>query len=348
MLVLSSHQQALHDEALEICTRLKHDEGMLIEVLQKIDHAKLYKKFQRSSLFKYAVHELKLSEPVAYGFISVARKAKEIPGLKAAIQGGRLSVSKASRIVSALTPQNAAGLVDFAIKHSWEKINHEVARVAPKSRAQDKVKFVSEDLVQVTVTISKTAFDNLKCAEALATQKGKKLAGRGDVVEIALREYVERHDPVRKAKRAAARKVTMDEKKKTFSTSKQALVSNMPEGGNLKFPISISTAEVPKEPKLCVHRVLRSERVKLTAEQKHVVFNRDQGRCTHTNIEGERCGNDRYLHVHHIIPVSHGGGNEPDNLTTLCSSHHDLVHQLSLPLDNQVTWLRSPTARYLA
>jgi hypothetical protein len=24
------------------------------------------------------------------------------------------------------------------------------------------------------------------------------------------------------------------------------------------------------------------------------------------------------------------------------SFHHDLVHQLTLPLDNQVTWLRSP------
>lgn len=28
------------------------------------------------------------------------------------------------------------------------------------------------------------------------------------------------------------------------------------------------------------------------------------------------------------------------------SSHHDLVHQLSLPLEGQVTWLRSPRVSY--
>ena len=35
---------------------------------------------------------------------------------------------------------------------------------------------------------------------------------------------------------------------------------------------------------------------------------------------------DGNLNVHHIIPVSEGGGNEPENLTTLCVKCHRKIH----------------------
>ena len=43
-----------------------------------------------------------------------------------------------------------------------------------------------------------------------------------------------------------------------------------------------------------------------------------------------------------------GGTNAVENLATLCSFHHDLVHQLSLPIEGQVTWLRAGNVRYSA
>jgi 5-methylcytosine-specific restriction endonuclease McrA len=86
----------------------------------------------------------------------------------------------------------------------------------------------------------------------------------------------------------------------------------------------------------------------LSASEKHAVFLRDQGRCTFVNECGERCNVDRWLHVHHIKPVSQGGTNDPANLTVLCSAHHDLVHQLSFALEGQINWLRAPTVAYVA
>lgn len=74
----------------------------------------------------------------------------------------------------------------------------------------------------------------------------------------------------------------------------------------------------------------------LTAAQKHAVAIRDQGKCTHIDLTGRRCNQDRWTDTHHIIPVNKGGTNDPENLTTLCSYHHDLVHQLSLEIDGQV------------
>ncbi|MBI2605974.1 MAG: HNH endonuclease [Deltaproteobacteria bacterium] len=39
-----------------------------------------------------------------------------------------------------------------------------------------------------------------------------------------------------------------------------------------------------------------------------------------------RCEQKRWLQVHHIKPVSLGGGNTLENLTTLCSGHHRMRH----------------------
>ncbi|MGE0528840.1 MAG: HNH endonuclease [Bdellovibrionales bacterium] len=89
-------------------------------------------------------------------------------------------------------------------------------------------------------------------------------------------------------------------------------------------------------------------RVPLTAAQRHEVFARDGGRCTHVDARGRRCPEDKWLHIHHIRPISVGGGNDPSNLTLLCSFHHDLAHQLNLPIMGQVSWLRSPQAPYSA
>lgn len=90
----------------------------------------------------------------------------------------------------------------------------------------------------------------------------------------------------------------------------------------------------------------QSKREPLTAAQKHTVFKRDQGRCTHVDLSGKRCNQDHWIQIHHILPVSLGGSNEPENLTTLCSYHHDLVHQLSFDIEGQMNWLRSPSRIY--
>lgn len=53
---------------------------------------------------------------------------------------------------------------------------------------------------------------------------------------------------------------------------------------------------------------------------------RDGRRCTHVLTNGGRCEVNRDLELHHIIAVSDGGSDHPDNLQTLCSEHHQLRH----------------------
>ena len=59
------------------------------------------------------------------------------------------------------------------------------------------------------------------------------------------------------------------------------------------------------------------------------ILARDLFKCTfceepHTEDITERSN----LHVHHIRPLSRGGGNGPTNLITLCAHCHQWVHHL--------------------
>lgn len=72
---LSSQHQELHQRATELVRERGRVEAELIRVLQELQKQRIYKYFGCTSLFKYAVDILGLSESVAQYFITVARKA---------------------------------------------------------------------------------------------------------------------------------------------------------------------------------------------------------------------------------------------------------------------------------
>src|SRR5690606_12911467 len=82
---VSNIVQSIHKKALEIVQRYKASEVELIDILEKADVHKVQYLLGYSSLFKYATHGLGLSQEVAYIYINVARKSKEVPALKAEI-----------------------------------------------------------------------------------------------------------------------------------------------------------------------------------------------------------------------------------------------------------------------
>lgn len=306
---LTLKEEALHERALSLVRKHKEVEAEIVQVLQEMEHSKIYKKFNQPSLFMYATSTLGLSAPIAYAFIAVARKARVVHQLQAAINSHQLSVAQASRLVSHLKPENADDIIEYSRTHTYRETEAELARRNPMAKVPDKVKFLSEDQVQLTITISKSGLKNLERSVALEAQRGKMLT-KSEAIETALAYYVDRKDPVKKAERVKYRRKSSTE--------------------------------------LCAHRVDRAKnrREPLSAIVRHLVFTRDQGRCTHVDASGVRCNQDRWIDFHHIIPVSRGGGNEPDNLTSLCTFHHDLVHQLSFPIDGQVSWLRSRGRAY--
>jgi 5-methylcytosine-specific restriction endonuclease McrA len=156
---------------------------------------------------------------------------------------------------------------------------------------------LSETIAQLIVNVSTDDMKDFERAVSLEAQRTSGSPSHGEVLRACVQAYLDKHDPIRKAERIRTKYSVRTER-----TSK--------------------TNPIP---------VVYGKRTALPAETEHALNLRDRGKCTWLNSDGDRCNDDRWVHTHHIIPVSHGGSNELANLTTLCSFHHDLVHQLALP-----------------
>lgn len=284
----------IHKKALEVATRYKRAEADLLCVLQEVEVARVFVKLGFTSMFNYCVQALGLTESVAANFVTVARKAREVPVLQSAIQSGSLSVSKARKIAPVLTLENQDEWVEKAKILSTRKLEEEVARVAPREAAPERIKVVAEDRLELRMGISKALQEKLKRVQDLEAQRMGRAVSLEDTLETLLEVYLETKDPVKRAERVLKRKAAND-----------------------------ASASVTGH----VNRVKASEnRERVPAAIRNQVLLRDGGRCTHLDERGERCENHRWVDIHHVLPRSEGGGNSLANLITLCSAHHRMEH----------------------
>jgi len=283
----------------------------------EIDRLQLYRLLGCASLFTYVVSMLGFTEGAAYQLITVTRKAKDIALLKTALEEQRLSVAKASRIASVLSAENASELIEFASRHTSRETDLEVARRAGRDGNERRS----------SLKIPVRVLAKLKHVQSLMGQVGS----FEEMLESLADYYIEREDPVKKAERALAKRAAAAESGPVSSERSEQTESMHSESDCSELVRAKSRAR----PRNSAH----PKRKPLTAHQIHTVNARDGRRCAFIDANGNRCSNERWLHVHHIQSVARGGTNEPENLITLCSRHHQLVHQFS-------HILRAPTHHY--
>jgi len=139
--------QALHEKAQRCADRYRANEAELIGLLQQIDSTQGYQALGYASLHVYVVGALRLSDDQAYQFTRVARKAKEVPELKAALDQGILNVSKARRILSVIEPSPGEWIAKAATLKQRD-LEREVARIVPRSAVIERMKSVAHDVVE--------------------------------------------------------------------------------------------------------------------------------------------------------------------------------------------------------
>ncbi|MCB0391782.1 MAG: HNH endonuclease, partial [Bdellovibrionales bacterium] len=163
-----------------------------------------------------------------------------------------------------------------------------------------------------------------------------------EVFKSLAAEYLEKHDPVRKAERITKKKELIKIKKtsaknsrlknnKKFNSTKIELTKNIKQPATkVELNKNIDLATIKSQP--AINSL--GQRTAIPAEIAHKVHLRDQGQCRHHYPSGERCNTKRWLHLHHKQPVSQGGEHSVENLISLCPAHHELAH---LILENKNT-----------
>jgi 5-methylcytosine-specific restriction endonuclease McrA len=158
----------------------------------------------------------------------------------------------------------------------------------------------------------------LEKAKNLASSKNKANMSMAETIVLALQEFVEKYDPVKKAERQKERQ------QKKESAAQPAENLPVTEVEKKTAPVTAVNPETETEK---TGRDVRDGRETVPAAIVHEVNRRDGGQCAYVSPDGKRCGCSRFLHFHHVKPVAQGGKNTVENLITLCSAHHRLIHE---------------------
>jgi len=296
---LVGENRIIHERALIRAQRYLIAEAELLESIIEIDKSRLYENFGLTYLTPYCVQFLGLSEDVAATFVRVARKTYEVPELKAAIEEGKLTVTKAKTITSVINSGN---------QEAW--IKKAVAYDSPKAMKPEKAKIEGPNRVRFEFDLTEEQAELFRRAQDILSQKTGTSVSLSETQGELLKCFLDRYDPVRRAQRQMQR----DTQKKTQRKTNQMDPSR--------------DRSEPKTPNKTLPSIkARTEtRTKIKAEVIHAVNLRDQGKCQARLPDGRSCGQSKWVHYHHIIPKSKGGKDITENLITLCSAHHRIWH----------------------
>jgi 5-methylcytosine-specific restriction endonuclease McrA len=284
--------ERIHQKALDLSRRYKSAEVELIDVLIQAERHRVFRRKGHPSLFRYVVDELRLSEGVAYNLITVSRKAREVPELQAKIRDGAITLTNARKIAPVLEPENKNEWLAKAAMLSQRQLEREVVKIRPEAATPERASYVTESRMKLEIGLSEKAMMNLRRAQDVLAQARGRPVTLEETVAAMTDEFLHRRDPVERAKRQWVRK----------------------------------GLQSPKIEPVALQAGNEHQRTSVPAAVLHQVRLRDQGRCTRINAQGRRCNQSRWVEIHHKIPVSRGGPNTAENLTTLCSGCHDLTH----------------------
>ena len=180
--------EALHHLALEKAKTFRESQSELIDILLRVEDAKVHFKMGYTSMFTYAHLALSLSEAQAYAMVAVARTSRVIPEMKALLQDGSLNLSNARRLVSVIVPENKLEWLEKATTLSQRELEREVVKAKPELAQASRPSLQLEQ--------------KLKRVRDLLAQKHRRNVTSHEALELMADDFLLHHDPVQKAARA--------------------------------------------------------------------------------------------------------------------------------------------------
>ena len=287
--------QIIHEKNLELAKTILLSEGELLSSLMEMQSRRLFGELGCTGIFNYCLRYLKFCESQANYYKRIAEVSAKVPELKAAVVQGELSISKARRIASVITPANQQEWIQNAKTMKQKELEKAVSIVNPQAHPIERIKPVARNLFELRVAVDDETDKNLEILKDLLSQKLRRPATLADVIAWAAKETREKHDPEKKAERS---------QKRVFSGNSATIGKNAP-------------AKPGRQP--------------IRARIKHEVVLRFGRRCAFRLPDGKLCGQKRWTDLHHLVPLSHGGLNEARNLKFLCSAHHRITHDRARP-----------------
>jgi len=305
----------LHSQLLATLSELARAQKRAVLLFAEIYERGLFRPLGYSSMRQYAREALGFSDSKFFQFQRLAESFKTLPEVKKAVASGELAWTKARTVARVARPESQREWIDEA-KRSGRRELERKAKAARHRPEPSPALFIEERPAprarrEVTLTL-KFEPEQLARLEALmeALRKRGLKGSREEVLLQALAMAAEGEDCTRVQSRPKQVVIYRCEDcgGKKVRTSRGLLETRTPTGdAQVLGPGGVNRSSIPPK-------------------TRNLVLARDRHRC-----QSPGCGNTRFLELHHIRPRREGGGNEADNLITLCSSCHSLAHDGAAP-----------------
>jgi 5-methylcytosine-specific restriction endonuclease McrA len=333
----------VHDSLRRSLEELRAAERNAVLWFAEIWSRKLYRDLGYGSIQQYASLGLGFSRSKTAQFLRLVRALDVLPVLRASLEKGEVSWTKAREVVKVATPKTEAAWVREARGSSRRRLERRVAEARGRAKAARK-----GDRRQVSLAV-----------EGGPEEACGSLAGRAPAevpVDVHARfspEQYARYETLMEALRKKGEKSSREELLLAGLEALAAGVSpadrpadrgectRVHSGPTHQVVVQVCprcrqgevvTSRGPKpvapatlRAVLCdtrVHKPGERNRASIPPSVRRKVLARDQYRC-----RGAGCRSARFLSVHHRIPRETGGTNDPENLITLCGNCHRAVHQ---------------------
>jgi hypothetical protein len=288
--------------------------AQLLAHIAEIDARHLYLRLGFESMQAYCVRQLHLSTDAAAKRLQVARLARELPVLFAAIADGRLHLKSARLLAPRLTRANAGDLIAAAAGKTASEVEIELANRFPQA---EPLRFDDGIAPQVVVTqaVGENAHapGHADCSPAAiqiapkVRTKIQPISPERFTLQVTLQGST--CNKLRRAQELLGHAVPSGDVAEVLDRALDVLVGQLE---RRKFGIgSQGRRERPAATARCI-----------TVQTRSAVHERDEGTCTALKPDGWRCNSTEDLEYDHIVPVALGGKSTMENLRLVCRAHN--------------------------
>ncbi len=310
----------------------KHTAELIAHLAEAV-RRKLYLAAGYPAMYFYCVHELGMSEAVAYKRSRAARVVLRFPAVLTAIADGRLHLDAVRLLSKHFRRHNVESLIDAATHRTSREVQLLIAERFPRLDVPTTVRPMLPVVCAMTPRVEAEG-DSADVSESseLDAHPVPNMSLNTPTLTNSLRPAEPASSP-RLTPTSVGRfalQVTLDQRTHDLLRRAQELLGPAASGHDIAQVLGraleefVRTLEHEKFATTDSPRARRSDASGryVPAEMKREVAERDGYRCAFVGATGRRCSERSDLKIDHIVPIARGGRTTLDNLRLLCAPHN--------------------------
>jgi hypothetical protein len=300
----------------------------MLAQIAEVDERRLYLPAGYSSMFLYCLHELHMSEDVAYKRIRAGRTARQFPAVFAALADGRLHLAAVVLLTPHLTRAGADELLAAAERKTKAEIELLLAQRFPQPDVPTLLQAIAPAAANEEAGPQPTETSAVQLAPGPVVPS---VEPKSPVHRVPLAQPSSpRAKPVPLSPGRFALQVTVDQETYDRLRYAQALLGHALPSGDVPTVLKRALeALIEKLEKSKFAKSARPRPQRGVAEGRHVpaavrraVQERDGGQCTFVSETGRRCGSRTRLEFDHVEAFARGGQATVGGIRLRCRAHN--------------------------